>query len=170
MLKVILFILAIPLIILLGMFVLIGFMGHGYERIDLGGKAPFTGLIGSSVTLKRSAILAKNNKNFVKQNRYLFTLNAQEIGPDLPRYSLPAGTTLNITSVEHFRQKMNGYRSIEVLGTVQIPNTTKTVKFEYSWGLENMVPVFEGKPREWTFPLAPWQETAHTNIYYFDIE
>lgn len=131
--------------------------------------APFKELIGQELTTLRPAILLKGESYEMAYVDYKLYDPIQRysaiIEATVSKWTLPAGTKLQITEAKLRYGAVSGFTTPFLIGTVKHPETGEIVVFEYSWGEESVARSFDKIKERWTFPLAPWQQQEDTTWY-----
>ncbi|MEQ8684537.1 MAG: hypothetical protein RIE86_04555 [Imperialibacter sp.] len=108
---------------------------------DLSPLAPYAEIVGTTVVLKRSAVIVRNVDAFVNEHPCLLI----KIGQDL----------------------FEGTEAVDTLpiGWVELPGNGETVLFEYAWREQHISLHGEGE-EYWTYPMALWQKNANAGKFY----
>ncbi|WOK08449.1 hypothetical protein RT717_07335 [Imperialibacter roseus] len=133
---------------------------------DVSTFEPYSEIVGTTVVLKRAAVIVRNLDAFVNEHPYLLI----EIDQGLFEGSeamdtLPIGTSLGIQKAKHFTNGSSGFTHAFVLGWVELPGSGEIVPFEYGWG-EQHISLYGEEEEYWTYPVALWQENANTAKFY----
>ncbi|GAB3996997.1 hypothetical protein GCM10028807_41010 [Spirosoma daeguense] len=153
------------ILILLGLlFIAVIYIALRTRKKDVTGKAPFAGIKGKTMVLKRKMWLVRNHQNDVKINPYTLTEPGIPLNDEAKHIrTLAVGTNLQIEKVLLFKNGMSSVQTTLVTGTLLTPNEN-AIPFEYEWGDCHFLN--DDQPY-WTFPVAPWQTEKDTHKYSF---
>ncbi|WP_339787027.1 hypothetical protein [uncultured Imperialibacter sp.] len=133
---------------------------------DVSTFEPYSEIVGTTVVLKRPAVIVRNLDAFVNEHPYLLTEIDQGLFEGTEAIAtLPIGTSLEIQNTKHFTNGSSGFTHAFVLSWVELPGNGKIVPFEYGWGEQHISPYGE-EEEYWTYPVALWQENANTEKFY----
>ncbi|CAD5279334.1 MULTISPECIES: hypothetical protein [unclassified Imperialibacter] len=133
---------------------------------DVSSFEPYSEIVGTTVVLKRPAVIVRNLDAFVNEHPYLLIEIDQGLFEGTEAIdTLPIGTSLEIQKAKHFTNGSSGFAHAFVLGWVELPGSGKIVPFEYGWG-EQHISLYDEEVEYWTYPMALWQENANARKFY----